>query len=83
MVFLVWQPFVLNEIHFFKMASHARDLLNFKYYRDTNGGKRERAEEMIKAVTDLNSQYSILPLVEKIAPREPHDWNKLDRIKGT
>jgi len=35
------------------MASHARDILNFKYYRDTNGGKRERAEEMIKAVSQF------------------------------
>ena len=32
------------------MAAHARDILNFKYCRDTNGGLRERAEEIIKAV---------------------------------
>jgi transcription elongation factor SPT6 len=32
------------------MAAHARDILNFKYCRDTNGGSREKAEEIIKAV---------------------------------
>jgi hypothetical protein len=32
------------------MAAHARDILNFKYCKDTNGGNRERAEEIIRAV---------------------------------
>ena len=43
----------------FQMASHARDILNFKYYRDTNGGNRERAEEIIKAVCPLNQHFSL------------------------
>ena len=34
-----------------QMAAHARDILNFKYCKDTNGGNRERAEEIIRAVT--------------------------------
>eukprot|EP00096_Caligus_rogercresseyi_P013174 TRINITY_DN584_c0_g1_i1.p1 TRINITY_DN584_c0_g1~~TRINITY_DN584_c0_g1_i1.p1 ORF type:complete len:1752 (-),score=659.27 TRINITY_DN584_c0_g1_i1:156-5411(-) len=41
----------LDEIiarHINPMAAHARDLLNFKYYRDTEGGKREVADEMLK-----------------------------------
>ena len=42
------------------MAAHARDILNFKYCRDTNGGLRERAEEIIKAVK------SYLVLLNKI-----------------
>ncbi|XP_040577453.1 transcription elongation factor SPT6 [Lepeophtheirus salmonis] len=42
----------LDEIiarHINPMAAHARDILNFKYYRDTEGGKREVADEMLKA----------------------------------
>ena len=41
----------LDEIiarHITPMASHARDLLNFKYYKDTDGGKRDVAEKMLK-----------------------------------
>lgn len=30
------------------MASHARDLLSFKYYRETMGGKKDKAEEILK-----------------------------------
>jgi hypothetical protein len=35
------------------MASHARDILNFKYYRENIAGNRERAEETIKAVNSI------------------------------
>ncbi|CAH0563642.1 unnamed protein product [Brassicogethes aeneus] len=41
----------LDEIiarHVTPMASHARDLLYFKYYKDTEGGHKDRAEEYIK-----------------------------------
>ena len=41
----------LDEIiarHINPMASHARDLLNYKHYKDTEGGKREVAEKMLK-----------------------------------
>merc|ERR1719262_722809 len=30
------------------MAAHARDILNYRYYRDTKGGHREPAEEMLR-----------------------------------
>lgn len=30
------------------MSSYVRDLLNYKYYRDTNGGQKDKAEEIIK-----------------------------------
>ncbi|XP_055642141.1 transcription elongation factor SPT6 isoform X2 [Toxorhynchites rutilus septentrionalis] len=30
------------------MASYVRDLLNYKYYKDTNGGMRDKAEEILK-----------------------------------
>ncbi|XP_055550196.1 transcription elongation factor SPT6 [Wyeomyia smithii] len=30
------------------MASYVRDLLNYKYYKDTNGGMKDKAEEIIK-----------------------------------
>ncbi|XP_039292182.1 transcription elongation factor SPT6 isoform X2 [Nilaparvata lugens] len=41
----------LDEIiarHVNPMAAYARDLLSFRYYRDTDGGQRERAEEFLK-----------------------------------
>ncbi|TRY62957.1 hypothetical protein TCAL_10880 [Tigriopus californicus] len=41
----------LDEIiarHVNPMAAHARDILTFKYYKDTDGGKREKAEEILK-----------------------------------
>ena len=41
----------LDEIiarHITPMASHARDLLNFKYYHDSQGGKRDIAEEHLR-----------------------------------
>ena len=41
----------LDEIiarHVSPMASHARDLLTFKYYRETMGGKKDKAEEILK-----------------------------------
>ncbi|XP_065088333.1 transcription elongation factor SPT6 isoform X1 [Ochlerotatus camptorhynchus] len=30
------------------MASYARDLLNYKYYKDTDGGMKDKAEEFLK-----------------------------------
>lgn len=30
------------------MAAYARDLLNYKYYKDTDGGKIEKAKEIIE-----------------------------------
>lgn len=30
------------------MASHARDLINFRYFRNAEGGKRERMDEYVK-----------------------------------
>ena len=41
----------LDEIiarHVTPMAAHARDLLYFKYYRDTSGGLKDKAEEVVK-----------------------------------
>lgn len=41
----------LDEIiarHVAPMASHARDLLYFKYYKDTEGGHKDKAEEFLK-----------------------------------
>jgi transcription elongation factor SPT6 len=41
----------LDEIiarHVTPMAAHARDLLYFKYYRETNGGHKDKAEEVVK-----------------------------------
>lgn len=41
----------LDEIiarHVTPMASHARDLITFKYYKDTMGGKKDKAEEILK-----------------------------------
>uniref|UniRef100_A0A182J0J1 Transcription elongation factor SPT6 n=1 Tax=Anopheles atroparvus TaxID=41427 RepID=A0A182J0J1_ANOAO len=47
----------LDEIiarHITPMAIYVRDLLNYKYYRDTDGGSREKAEEIIKAEKQKN-----------------------------
>ncbi|XP_055593404.1 transcription elongation factor SPT6 [Uranotaenia lowii] len=41
----------LDEIiarHINPMASYVRDLLNYKYFKDTQGGLKERAEEILK-----------------------------------
>ena len=41
----------LDEIiarHVNPMAAHARDLLSFRYYRDTEGGLKDKAEEILK-----------------------------------
>jgi transcription elongation factor SPT6 len=41
----------LDEIvarHVNPMAAHARDILTYKYYRDTQGGNREVAEEILR-----------------------------------
>lgn len=41
----------LDEIitrHINPMASYARELLSYKYYRDTNGGIKDKAEELLK-----------------------------------
>ena len=40
----------LEEIisrYVYPIAAYARDLMNYKYYHDTNGGSREKAEEII------------------------------------
>ena len=42
----------LDEIiarHINPMASHAREILGFKYYRDTEGGSRDKAKELLVA----------------------------------
>ncbi len=42
----------LDEIiarHVNPMAAHARDVLGFKYYRDLDGGKKEKAEELLRS----------------------------------
>ena len=47
----------LDEIiarHITPMATYVRDLLNYKYYRDTDGGSKEKAEEIIKAEKQKN-----------------------------
>lgn len=41
----------LDEIiarHINPMASHARDILTFKNYKDTEGGRKEKAEEILR-----------------------------------
>ena len=41
----------LDEIvtrHINPMASYARKLLGYKYYRDTAGGMKDKAEELLK-----------------------------------
>ena len=48
----------LDEIiarHINPMASYARDLLTYKYYRDTLGGLRDKAEELLKEEKKKNS----------------------------
>ncbi|XP_044731246.1 transcription elongation factor SPT6 isoform X2 [Chrysoperla carnea] len=37
------------------MAAHARDLLYFKYYRDTGGGLRDKMEELLKEEKKKNN----------------------------
>lgn len=47
----------LEEIisrYIYPMAACARDLLNYKYYQDTEGGKREKAEEIIREEKSKN-----------------------------
>lgn len=47
----------LDEIiarHVTPMAAHARDLLYFKYYRETGGGLKDKAEEIIKEEKQRN-----------------------------
>ena len=49
----------LDEIiarHINPMAAHARDILNFKYCKDTQGGKREVADEILR--TEKKAQPS-------------------------
>ena len=41
----------LDEIiarHVMPMAAYCRDVFSFRYYRDTNGGDKDRAEEILK-----------------------------------
>lgn len=37
------------------MAAHVRDLLNYKYYKDTNGGMKDKAEEFLREEKKKNS----------------------------
>lgn len=48
----------LDEIiarHVTPMAAHARDLLYFKYYRDTEGGLKDKMEELLKEEKKKNA----------------------------
>lgn len=48
----------LDEIiarHVTPMAAHARDLLYFKYYKDMEGGLKDKAEEFLKEEKKKNS----------------------------
>lgn len=48
----------LDEIiarHVTPMAAHARDLLYFRYYKDTEGGHKDKAEEYLKEEKKKNS----------------------------
>lgn len=36
------------------MAAYVRDLLNYKYYKDTNGGMKDKAEEILKEERSKN-----------------------------
>ncbi|KAF5296511.1 hypothetical protein FQR65_LT01500 [Abscondita terminalis] len=48
----------LDEIiarHVTPMAAHARDLLYFKYYKDTEGGLKDKAEEFLKEEKKKNA----------------------------
>ena len=51
--------FVFLARHITPMASHARDLLSFKYYRDTEGGKREIAEKLLKHEPKTKINYFV------------------------
>ena len=49
----------LDEIlarHVSPISAHARDLLNYKYYKDTDGGKRPRADEILREEKRKNPQ---------------------------
>lgn len=37
------------------MSSHARDLLYFRYYKDFEGGHKDKAEEFLKEEKKKNS----------------------------
>ncbi|XP_017776397.1 PREDICTED: transcription elongation factor SPT6 isoform X2 [Nicrophorus vespilloides] len=48
----------LDEIiarHVTPMAAHARDILHFRYYKDTEGGHKDKAEEYLKDERKKNS----------------------------
>lgn len=38
------------------MAAHARDLFSFRYYKDTEGGLKDKAEEFLKEEKKKNPQ---------------------------
>ncbi len=65
------------------MAAHARDILNFKYCKDTNGGSRERAEEIIRAVTNFLTIYTGVSVsVLVLLPRPTlHDSLKVEALR--
>ncbi|KAG8306071.1 Transcription elongation factor SPT6 [Homalodisca vitripennis] len=49
----------LDEIvarHVNPMAAHARDLFSFRYYKDTEGGLKDKAEEFLKEEKKKNPQ---------------------------
>lgn len=49
----------LDEIiarHVNPMAAHARDLLTFRYYKDTEGGHKDKADEFLKEEKKKNAQ---------------------------
>lgn len=49
----------LDEIiarHVNPMAAYVRDLFNFRYYKDTEGGLKDKAEEFLKEEKKKNPQ---------------------------
>lgn len=62
----------LDEIiarHINPMASYVRDIFNFKYYRDTEGGHKDKAEEQLKEEKTKNpSKIHYFVSVAKVTP---------------
>ncbi|XP_037068025.1 LOW QUALITY PROTEIN: transcription elongation factor SPT6-like, partial [Pollicipes pollicipes] len=62
----------LDEIlarHVSPVSAHARDLLSYKYYRDTDGGKRPRAEELLRDEKRKNPQK--IPYIVSVSKEHP------------
>ncbi|XP_043230112.1 transcription elongation factor SPT6-like isoform X3 [Amphibalanus amphitrite] len=62
----------LDEIlarHVSPISAHARDLLNYKYYRDTDGGKRPRADEILREEKRKNPQK--IPYIVSVSKEHP------------